>query len=432
MRRFLFSNSGLKSYANCPQSFYLSQTGAERGPTPSNLTFGTAAHRVMELYVDHCVNTNRRSDITIVPAFIRQAVTETKLSLTYFDELSLLLTEFVAVYEIDVEHSLAREGGIAFDENLNVIPWSDSYEYDNLSKPIEQKGQAVWRTKLDHVLLYPEDKRLKIEDYKSDQFVPSQTEILKPSSRFYQQARDYAWAAFRGLYPAEVIEVEFLFMRWIRFGKIMKRTIVFTPSDVFSTEELLESKMTHIEAAQLFMPVSGDHCSMCNFRTTSCPIKNRIELRDPEDIMRKYLYEQVNQEERREILKAHVAEYGFDGAFGMLRAEFVDSDKLVPDMRRVWQELKDVGFEEPWAVMNLSKTDAKTVLDKDVYERVIAKAYDKDITVRFNVHQRKDALVALAQEMGIDTTKKTVAQLAWDLAQAASETPVEVSIEEYV
>jgi hypothetical protein len=429
MSRFLHSTSAEKYFDSCPAQFYLWQNGAPRGTEPQNYLFGRAAHVVMELYVDHCVNHERRSDITVIGQFIDQAVRSTALSLRYYDELALVVRGFLNVYEIDVEHSISREGGIAFDDELKVVEWPDAIDYDVMRTPVEAKGNVFWRCKLDHALLYLEDHTLVVQDYKSDIFAPSKSAIAEPSSRFYQQARKYAWAAWRGIYPAEIIRVDFVFMRYVAYGNPLVRSLTFTKDECLETQELQLAKSRYIEATQDFIATPGDHCANCSFRETACPIINERADADPASLMRRFLLDRVLQDERRARLKEHVAEYGYTGGLGPLRPTFEQGESEVPDMKRVWEELLDVGVENPWAVMKLSATDAKRILDKDIFERLLQRAYDKDIEVRFNVHQPKEVLLALAEARGIPTKKpgktgmkdRTVAELAWDLANCPDE-----------
>ena len=429
MNRFLHSHSGNERFNVCPASFYLTQTGAARGKEQTNFRFGRAAHLVMELYCNHCISAGRRSDISVIGQFIDDAVRRTGMSLAFYDELTLVVRAFLKVYEIDVEHSIAREGGIAFDENLKLVEWSAAIEYERMTHPAVDKGLIFWRSKLDHVLVFPEDKTLVIQDYKSDIFAPSKTAIADPASRFYQQGREYAWAAWRALYPAEIVRVDFIFMRYVAYGKPLIRSLTFSRDDVTETQDLLVAKAQYIEATQDFIATPGDHCSSCVFRETACPIRTEIETSDPASIMRQFLLTRALNEERRERLKDHVAEYGYTAGLGPLRPVFEQLEERVADMTRLWEELQDVGFEHPWAVMKLSATDARNVLDKDVYERVMKSCYDPEIAVKFNVHQPKEALVALCEARGIETMKqgktklvnRTVAELAWELAQQPDE-----------
>lgn len=428
MSRFLYSSSSLKSFETCPAQFHLNQTGAERGPSSDILNFGTAFHLVMQFYVDHCISENRHSDLAMIPEFIERAIRRTGLSLRHFDELTMLLKQFLTVYKIDFEHSVAREGGIAFDSELRGVPWSDSLEYENMTAPALQKGMAFFRSKLDHTLLFPDSKTLKIEDYKTDRFAPSKTAIMDPSSRFYQQARTYAWAAHRGIFPAEVVEVEFVFARYCAYGKPLTRTLVFNTTEIDETQDLLLAKAKFIENTEEFRAKPGDHCNLCSFRETACPVRSQISLQDPGDRMRKYLFLKVETENLREQLKDDVAEYGYSGELGPLRAEFAQTEELVPDMERLVAALQAEGISKWWAITSLSKTAAKSILDKDQYTRVINAAYDPEIAVKFNVHQRKDRLIELAEARGIDPTKKTVHELAMELAGVA-EAPIEVDLE---
>src|SRR5205085_9623281 len=121
----------------------------------------------------HCIAHSRRTDVSAIGDFIDSAVRETGLSLARYDELTQVIRGFLGVYEIDVEHSLAREGGIAFDDQLNVMPWSEELDYDRMRVPMEKAAAGVMmRLRLDHALLFTEERRLVVQDYKSDIFVP--------------------------------------------------------------------------------------------------------------------------------------------------------------------------------------------------------------------------------------------------------------------
>ena len=432
MSRFLHSSTADKYFAECHAKGWLYESAAPRGAVPTNLTFGIAAHAVMESYVNHCVENGRRSDITIVGDLINAAVARAGLSLLHYDELSLLIREFLKVYEIDVEHSISREGGIAFDDELNVIDWSDGLEYERMTTAsnspmaIAQQLGVFWRLKPDHVLYFPEDRTLVVQDYKSDIYAPSKTKIQEPSSRFLQQAKKLAWATWRALFPADVVRVDFIFMRHVAYGKPLTRSLTFHKDEILETQDLTLQKARLVEALSEFPATAGDHCASCAWRETACPIREARQDDDPADIMRRYLYGRVVVEALRERLKEFIAEYGFEGALGPLRAVFAQAEKDIPDMERVWRFLQENGIEKPWALLNLSKTDAERVLDKDLAKELLASAYDPELEVRFNVHQPKEVLVALCEARGIETQKmgktklkdRTVAELAWDLAQS--------------
>jgi hypothetical protein len=430
MTRFLHSSSFQKQLDVCPQAGWLYQSGAEKGPTPDHFLFGQAAHLVMQMYVDWCVSQRRRTDISVIGDFIDAATKKLRLPIAKRDELDVVIRGYLNVYEIDVEHSLEREGGIAFDEELNARPWSDEYDYETMKNPAAIAARGImFRARLDETKLFPGESRLEIVDFKSDRFAPSQSSIEDPSSRFYQQGKKYAWAGFRAIYPADIVEVTFSFMRFVKYGKALTRRLIFTREDMAAIEEQEIAKIRLIEGMTDFPARPGDQCKSCVFRETACPVPTEILTDDPAAIARKYLYGEVQQEIFRDRIKENVAQYGWEGEMGALRSEFTQGTKEVPDMKEVWRELQDVGVEEPWRFMSFSNSDAKNLLDKDVYERIKAAAYRPEVTARFNVHQPKPVLLELARAHGIDTQvrgksgmkDKTVAQLAWDLANLTTQ-----------
>ncbi|HMJ81707.1 MAG TPA: PD-(D/E)XK nuclease family protein [Vicinamibacterales bacterium] len=430
MTRFLHSSSTHKDFLSCPQKFLLNQDGAERGPSPENFTFGIAFHLVMQDYVDHCVAAGRRTDVTVIGDFIDAAVRKSGLSLSHYDELTQVVRGFLAVHEIDVEHSLEREGGIAFNEHLEIVPWSNDFDYDNMKRPADVATRGVmFRCKPDHTLVFPDEDRLLIDDYKTDIFVPSQSAIEQYDSRFNEQARKMAWSAWRGRFKAEVVDVRYIFARYTAYGRALTRTLTFTRDAILEIEEQEMAKIGLIEGTTDFPAIPGDKCSMCSYRNTACPLAVEAVTDDIVDVAKRFIFERVRQEERRERVKEVVAGGGWTGELGALRLEFEQGESQVPDMEKVWHELQNIGHERPWALMSLSNTAAKGLLEKEDYEHLVKVAYDPEITVRFNLHQKKDVLIQLAVARGIPTQTqgkngmkdKTVAQLAADLAGVATD-----------
>lgn len=434
MSRFLHSHSADdEKFGHCRAAYLLYQQGAPKGKEPDNYAFGRTAHLVMQFYVDHCIERGRRSDITVIPDLVDKAVRQTGMPWRYFDELRTVAEAFLRVYEIDVEHSISREGGIAFDDEFNVIDWSDAIEYDTMTSPAEQHGDIFFRLKLDHSLLYPDQDLLVIQDYKFDFYAPSQSSIEKPESRFQKQATKYSWGAWRAQYQATVVRVDFVFARHIFHGKPLVRSLSFTKDRILETQDLVAAECKHIEDTVDFPAMPGDHCIACAYRDTACPIRQQRDDAAPEftveaatETMRMFIYQQVLQTERRTRLKEFVAEFGYEGQLGPLKAVFEAVEGRVADMKRVWETLLAYGVDNPWAVMKLSDTDAKRIFDKDVYADLTAAAYDSAPKTVFNVHQNKDVLQALCEQRGIPTQKpgkdkmkdRTVAELAWDLANS--------------
>lgn len=415
--RFLHSNSAHEAFDTCRAKFRLMQENAPRGGDADNLRFGITFHLFAEKYVSHCVTARRWSDIELVPTFVREAFEQSQLSTKYFEEMRLLCEQFARCYPIDPDRSIERERGVAFDESLQPVEWTDDLEYDS---PSFRRGDstAMYRTKHDHVLLDARELRLTVVNYKTDRHVPSQSEIDDPSSRFWKQARNEAWSARRRFFPraTEVVH-EFVFARYTtKQGHLVMRRSVFTAEELDVYELMFLERIALIESTTEFPAISGEHCRECPFRTTGCPLRGDFLITEPEQIALRYLYDEVEQDERREALKI-MAEDGSITVGELQLLLFETTERHVLDVAKVVDALRAEGIEEPAYLLDISLTKLKQLLDADQLERVLAAASTPETAVIFNVHQRKEQLVELAKTLGIDPGKKTVKQLALEIAR---------------
>lgn len=423
MTRFLHSHSAHVAFDTCPAKFELGQKSAAKGAEAEELRFGKAFHRFAELYTSHCVEQHRWSDLAVLPEFLRRALEDTQLSTRFFDELYLLVKQFAQSYPIDPNLSIAREGGVALDADLNIVPWTDDLEYD--SPNFRRKASlAIFRTKHDHVMLDPVEKLLTVDDFKTDLHIPSASEVMDPTSRWWKQGHLGAWSARRAFFPpAELVRFRFVFVRYTnQTGKFITRTIDLTPDDLDRYQEIFLERMTFIETRKEFPAIAGEHCRQCPYLKTACPIRNEIVLDTPEEIASVYLHSRVIQEERREWLKQITEADGPITIGGVQLGLFETEETRALDVAKALEALEKEGFENPALLLDVSITKLKNVLDPDQFTRVIAAATTADTEVVFNLHQKKDALVALAKQLGINPNSekgkaKTIAQLAYELTK---------------
>jgi hypothetical protein len=425
VRRFLHSHSAHEAFDECPARFKLLQDRAEQGPAPENRLFGIAFHKFCEKYVSHCVDTHRWSDVEAAPRFLDETIRECWISTKYFDELKLFADQFVANYRIDPVRSVARERGVAFDEALRPVEWTEDLEYDSPNFR-RQPNPAIFRTKHDHIMLEVEDHVLIVDDFKTDRYVPSQTVVEDPATRWWKQARLAAWSARARFYPPAVaVKFRFVFVRWTKpGGGFIQREITLSPNDLDQYEQIFLSRVGYIEATEHFPAIPREHCRSCPFLETECPIAARasMQLNEPEEIAGVYLQTAALQELRREELKTVTERTGPITIGGVDVGLFERSEKKVLDVQKTLDALVAEGFEREGAclLLDVSATKLKEVLDPDQVKRVLEAASTSEAGVVFNVHQNKPRLIELAKRYGIEKPDKmTVAQLAQKLATIA-------------
>src|SRR5205085_10814189 len=109
------------------------------------------------------------------------------------------------------------------------------------------------------------------------------------------------------------VEVEFPFMRYTGYGRALTRKLTFAKDDILEIEERELAKVRFLEQTTDFPARPGDQCAVCVFRDTSCPVPVEALTDEPDSIARKFLYERVQQEIRRDRIKDFVALYGWSG-----------------------------------------------------------------------------------------------------------------------
>jgi hypothetical protein len=451
--RFVHSHSGHQRFDKCKASFDLLQRGAPRVNEAANFKFGRTFHKFAQLYRDHCIAERRWSDVEIVTDLVNQAFRATGLSTTHYEEMLILCRRFVENEPIDIERSLIREGGIALDENLNLLPWIANYEYDshNYAHPYEECDdtdgecghfsfgdayklctrcmlpldhpvhRVYIRMQLDEVLIDAPVLTLIVDDFKTDYFVPSQSEIENPESRWWKQAMEYAWGGVVYLYPSAVaVQFRFKFVRW---G--VTRVITITREDIDRYAEMFLARVRFIEATTEFPATPGEHCRMCPFLGGACPIEKETAKyqRDIERVAARFVYDEAARETVRETLKAHA---DADGAIviGGLRVGIFDKaePRRLLDVQKTLDALRAEAIENPELLLDVSPSKLADVLDADQLERVLAAATSatEDVVV-FNLHQNKDELLEIAATLGIpDAKKMKKAALAQAIAKAST------------
>jgi hypothetical protein len=420
--KFLHSHSAHESFDTCRAKFLLQQQGAPRRPDAPNFAFGKTAHLFFKLYRDHCIEQRRWSDIEAIGSLLDEAFRITGLSTRNYEELQLLCRMWASYQKIDIERSVMREGGIAFDENLKPLAWGADLEYDSPTFKAIGSRAAV-RMQIDETLVDPIEQQLILWDWKTDMYVPSQSEIEDPSGRWWKQANEYAWGALRALYPtATGVTFEFKFVRWN-----VTRTLYLSREDVERYGELFVRRIQFIEATEKFTATPGNHCRTCPFLSNGCPLADSLLLdeyeTDIEEVAARYLYDDAVQERRRDQLKEHADVNGIIYVDGLPLAIFEKQERKVMDVALVLDALRAEGIDNPELMLDVSPSKLKESLDSDQLARVlkVAAASTEQVVV-FNVYQKKEELVALADSLGIpDAKSMKKAQLAQAIARAGAQ-----------
>jgi hypothetical protein len=419
--KFLHSHSMHEAFDNCPARFRLLETGAPRANEAMNFAFGRTFHAFADRYKSHCIETHRWSDIEIIGELVDQAIRETGLSTRYYEEMHLLCEQFARNEPIDIERSLMREGGIALDENFRPIEWRPEFDYDDPDFKAAGSKAAV-RMRMDEILIDAPLRLLIVDDYKTDMHVPSPSDIADPASRWWKQANLYAWGALTNLYPdALTVEVRFKFVRW---NIVRKLTIPREEVEAFGS--MFIRRVQFIEAATEFPAIPSEQCVTCPFLGGACPIPNETAeyQTDEQTFAAQFVYSEATREAHRELLKAMVEENGGPITIGGLPVGvFEKNERRILDVEKTIEALRAEGIEGAEYLLDVSPSKLKDKLDADQFERVMKAASEEGETgVKFNVHQTKPELVALAERLGISVDKKMkVSALAQAIAKATAQ-----------
>lgn len=450
--KFFHSHSAHEAFDTCPARFALQQSGAPGRPEAKRYLFGRTFHRVAELYRNHCIENNRWSDVEVISRLVDQAFRETGLSLRHYEEIHAICRFFASYERIDIDRSLMREGGVALNDRLELIPWKESFDYDSPdfnTCELELLGQrccgrrrddpihditadgmnvhafvgAALRLKFDEVMVDDSSYLLLIKDWKTDMHTPSATELEDRSRRWWKQAMWYSWAALRYLYPAAIaIQFDFVFVRWN-----ITRTLTISRDDVAEFDSLLRARIQFIETTEKFLPRPSDDCRFCPFLQHGCPLAKKEQVgyeTDVEEMAARFLYTAAVQEERRDILKKAANENGEIEIAGMPMLLFERSEKVVLDVKKLLDAMRLEEVENPELLLDASVWKLEKILggEPERFKRIIEAATARsEGEVAFNVHQNKAELVALATKLGIEKAQfMKIAQLALAIAKNAT------------
>jgi len=419
--RFLHSHSLHEAFDNCPARFELLERRAPRENEATNFAFGRTFHAFADRYKSHCIETHRWSDIEIIGELVDQAIRETGLAMRFYEEMHLLCRRFAENEPIDIERSLMREGGIALDDELRLIPWDESFDYDSPNFKAAGSRAAV-RMRMDEVLIDAPLQLLLVDDYKTDMHVPSVSDVADPSSRWWKQGMLYAWGAATYLYPDAIsVEVRFKFVRW----NIVRR-LTIAREDIEAFGSLFIRRVRFIEDCKEFPAVPSDQCRTCPFLEGACPIPAETAryAEEAQTLAAEFVYDEAIRELRKDELQAVIEERGGPVMIGGLPVGvFEKNERRILDVQKTIEALRAEGIEGAEYLLDISPSKLKDKLDADQFERVMKAASSEGETgVRFNVHQSKAELVALADRLGIPNPQKMkVAALAQAIAKATAQ-----------
>jgi hypothetical protein len=239
---------------SCPKFYVTAVIEGKSLPGSLDSWRGTEIHRTMAAYLSYCALHGVSADLEAFSRFSRGAG----------PQAAKILAGLRDGFEVDYQHLFATELTLALDEKFE--PTNLPAEMEGIVK--ENDAPAHYQGTLDGVYLFPEQAKVRIDDFKSHPrpFDPAD----KP------QGKEYALFIFKHFPWAEVVTFRLVFVRYRK----VTREVTFTRDQVPALVEALSAardrqKSLHerYEAGQDIEAVAGAHCFYCPLLTNvQCPI----------------------------------------------------------------------------------------------------------------------------------------------------------------
>lgn len=349
-QRTAISNHRIELF-RCPWLFYqkvflkfkeLQNAPAERG---------TWAHKFLEKYVEHLLDTCQNQDIEYAEILFDNLWITEPMAPEFKKELRDLTVGYVSTTRFDIEKVAAAELSVNLDWRLNTI-----------TEPFDK---AIWlRARID-LLSFESDDVAIVEDYKSSWRMVSETEL-----RDDLQAKIYAWTVFRIYESVQTVKVRF---RWIRFKRSTQT--LFLRSDVEHVERLLRDisdqieyrASLNLEPEKAWPPKPGEVCTYC---PVQCPVVKNLADTDQVVVSREQALRLAEEyvaldrayEKHKTLLKVWIDVNGPLEAGGRSVGYFAES-RTNYDSKTILDTLMGQGYDVE-GLFNVSSDGVKEFLKK--------------------------------------------------------------------
>jgi len=268
------SYSRRKLFNQCKKAFSFKYI--EKVPERKSLAArtGSVVHDFQYQYVNHLYETNQSHDSEKFTQ-LRDDILADEHAEVREDALNIMNGTLAdRTYRWDTKSNVSMEERWAFDSEWNLHTGLDDDAWFN-----KDPDAVKFRLRLD--MVYFENNKLWIQDYKTNWRIMSQSEVENDD-----QLKIYAYAVSQK-YP-DITDIV-LMLDFVRFD--FQRIVEINVADARGVKKMLEKSIEKIESEADFIPEPGQYCDWCTF-TSICPTFQRnsdeesvnIELNRPDPI----------------------------------------------------------------------------------------------------------------------------------------------------
>lgn len=264
----------------CPESYIQGEVNGKHMPDNLFSDRGTEIHKVMAQYVQHCTEKGVPADWSKFDELAKAAG----------PEAGRILDGMRENYVVDYDHVIMTETTMMLTKDFEPI------------FKIPDEALAAYEGTPDVVLVLDE-KRAKIEDYKSHP---------RPFDADTFQSKLYPFFVFMYMPEIEEVTFELIFVRYRNARRSVTYTRDQVPALMVEIERARERQIHFHEMAangEELPVLPGNHCVYCPMlAATTCPIRElNIHANLPiGDRMRFHIWAEMQRKQNIEVLKAHV------------------------------------------------------------------------------------------------------------------------------
>jgi len=343
------SHHRLVDFLNCNLLYklrYLDKLSTDKSDATA-LTLGSAVHKFIEDYSEHCIRNKVGSDHAYVIGHRDSYIID--LHPDSLNDYYEIIDTFEEKHRFDIDGSkdMVVEGKVAFDKNWERCEWNDK--------------SAMFRGIIDRYYVYADT--INITDYKTNRRIKPFSEVKNDF-----QLKTYAWMCHL-LYPD--METFLASLDFVRYGVVIG-PVKFNIDQVIQIGKYIDFLIKKIENNKEWEPSLGSHCEYCGY-THICPAFAKSEMRNMEEMDADtamdnaewlYVYERKTKN-MKEHLKDWVEKNESSILVGDMDLDFhFQSEKKVKNLRKLYEDFIRLGVDEDviWDNLSISKTAAERIM----------------------------------------------------------------------
>jgi hypothetical protein len=339
-----YSYSRFQLFDTCPYAYMLRYKQKVQGKVSKPLWVGRMLHEIAAFYDKHLVEKHLQTDITVLPELTKKVYYSTPHGLppSAYVEIEEMVENLADM------HICNPAITVGIEENIKVFPSPDITFQGNID------------------ILEIDDVVANIGDYKSDWVLRTKKEVEKDF-----QLRVYSWLVLQEYPQIERFKTR---LEFVRHGVI--REVELSKDDILAVGDDINARIQQIESERKFEPRPGSGCVWCEYPELCTAIKNlgSVVITCPQDVDRiaqelVVLERQVS--DRTDALKDWCALNGPVKFNGYEYAHRYSSTKKVADVKAFFDQLKQTGVADPFAMLNVDGRKAKKYYEDANFQHLV-------------------------------------------------------------